>query len=205
MIRRAASILRKVLAGAKRLATVGVDAISLAENPLARIRLGNIALARHLQEETGVEVIVHVTCRDRNLIGLHSELMGAHLLGIRNLLAVTGDPVAVGGEAGATSVFDLNSIGLLELISALNAGRSLLGADLAGHSRFFAGAAFNPNLPGIDGQLRRLEKKIAAGARYVQTQPVYDPELLDRLLTRTAPFGYSGSGRHSAAGERAQC
>jgi homocysteine S-methyltransferase len=179
----------KVLAGARRLVAAGADAISLAENPLARIRLGNIALARRIQEDTGIDVIVHITCRDRNLIGLHSELMGAHLLGIRNLLAVTGDPVAVGGEAGATSVFDLNSIGLLELISSLNAGRSLLGADLSGHSRFLAGAAFNPNLPQIDGQLRRLEKKIAAGARYVQTQPVYDLELLDRLIARTAPFG----------------
>ncbi len=179
----------RVLAGARRLAAAGVDAISLAENPLARIRMGNLALARQIQEETGAEVIAHITCRDRNLIGLHSELMGAHLLGVRNLLAVTGDPVAVGGEAGATSVFDLNSVGLLELISALNAGRSLLGAELAGKARFLAGAAFNPNLPAIDGQLRRLEKKVAAGARFVQTQPVYDPEILDRLLARTASLG----------------
>ncbi|MFA7534890.1 MAG: bifunctional homocysteine S-methyltransferase/methylenetetrahydrofolate reductase [Desulfuromonadales bacterium] len=178
----------KVLAGAQRVTAAGADAISLAENPLARIRLGNIALARRIQDETGAEVIVHITCRDRNLIGLHSELMGAHLLGIRNLLAVTGDPVAVGGEAGATSVFDLNSVGLLELISALNAGRSLLGAELSGSSRFLAGAAFNPNLPQINGQLRRLEKKLAAGARFVQTQPVYDPQLLERLLQLTAPY-----------------
>jgi homocysteine S-methyltransferase len=84
-----------VLAAGRALAAAGVDAISLAENPLARIRLGNLALARELQQETGTEVIAHVTCRDRNLIGLHSELMGAHLLGIRNVLAVTGDPVAV--------------------------------------------------------------------------------------------------------------
>ncbi len=179
----------KAVAGARRVAAAGADAVSLAENPLARIRLGNIALARRIQEETGTEAIVHVTCRDRNLIGLHSELMGAHLLGIRNLLAVTGDPVAVGGESGATSVFDLNSIGLLELISALNSGRSLLGTELQGRSRFLAGAAFNPNLPQIDGQLRRLEKKMVAGARFIQTQPVYDPQLLDRLLERTESFG----------------
>jgi homocysteine S-methyltransferase len=178
----------KVLAGARRLAAAGVDAISLAENPLARIRMGNIALARQIQEETGVEVIVHVTCRDRNLLGLHSELMGAHLLGIRNILAVTGDPVAVGGEAGATSVFDLNSIGLLDLLAALNQGHNLMGNDLGGRTDFLLGAAFNPNLPNLEGQLRRLEKKLAAGARFVQTQPIYALEMLDRLLARTAPY-----------------
>ena len=179
----------KVLAAARTLAEAGVDAISLAENPLARIRMGNLALGKKIQDETGAEVIVHVTCRDRNLIGLHSELMGAHLLGLRNILAVTGDPVSVGGESGATSVFDLNSVGLLQLLSALNRGESLLGTDLGACSRFLLGAAFNPNLPSMDGQLRRLEKKVAAGARFVQTQPVYSPEILSALLERTAPQG----------------
>ena len=179
----------KVLDGARALSRVGVDAISLAENPLGRIRLGNIALARAIQEETGTEVIVHVTCRDRNLIGLHSELMGAHLLGIRNILAVTGDPVAVGGESGATNVFDLNSVSLLELLSALNDGHNLLGAELDGRTRFLLGAAFNPNLTTMEGQLRKLGKKVAAGARFVQTQPVYSTRVLDELLEKTAPFG----------------
>ncbi len=179
----------KILGAAERLAEVGIDAISLAENPLARIRMGNIALGRLIQERTGLETIVHVTGRDRNLIGLHSELMGAHLLGIRSLLAVTGDPVAVGGESGATSVFDLNSIGLLELVSALNQGRNRLGADLGGRTDFLVGAAFNPNLPSMEGQLRRLAKKVAAGARFVQTQPVYSAAVLDELLERTAPLG----------------
>jgi homocysteine S-methyltransferase len=179
----------KVLAAAHALAGAGVDAISLAENPLARIRMGNLALGKKIQDETGVDVIAHVTCRDRNLIGLHSELMGAHLLGLRTILAVTGDPVSVGGESGATSVFDLNSVGLLQLLSALNRGVSLLGTDLGACSRFLLGAAFNPNLPNMDGQLRRLEKKVAAGARFVQTQPVYSPEILGALLERTAPQG----------------
>jgi homocysteine S-methyltransferase len=179
----------KVLAAAQALAAARVDAISLAENPLARIRLGNLALARHIQETAGVEVIAHVTCRDRNLIGLHSELMGAHLLGLRNILAVTGDPVSVGGEAGATSVFDLNSVGLLELLAALNQGKTLLGSELQGHTDFLLGAAFNPNLPSMQGQLRRLEKKVAAGARFVQTQPVYDRRVLEELLASTAPLG----------------
>ncbi|WP_305046440.1 bifunctional homocysteine S-methyltransferase/methylenetetrahydrofolate reductase [Geoalkalibacter sp.] len=179
----------KVLAAAAQLRAAGADAISLAENPLARIRMGNLALAVRIQEQCGLPVIAHVTCRDRNLIGLHSDLMGAHLLGLRNILAVTGDPVSLGGESGASSVFDLNSIGLLELLSALNQGRNLLGAELDGRTEFLLGAALNPNVRNLDGQLRRLEKKIAAGARFVQTQPIYSAAVLDELIARTAPLG----------------
>jgi homocysteine S-methyltransferase len=96
--------------------------------------------------------------------------------------------VAVRGESGATNVFDLNSIGLLELLAALNAGKNLLGGELDGQARFLLGAAFNPNLPSMDGQLRRLGKKVAAGARFVQTQPVYSVKIMEELLERTAAF-----------------
>jgi methionine synthase / methylenetetrahydrofolate reductase(NADPH) len=174
--------------GRQTLAQAGVDAFNLAENPLARIRMGNIALAKRLQDETGTDVIVHLTGRDRNLLGLHSALMGAHLLGIRTVLAVTGDPVASGGEGGASNVYDLNAVGLLRLIDALNQGRNLYGADLAGATSFLAGCAFNPNVADLAGQLRKLEKKLAAGARFVQTQPVFDPAVLERLLAATRPY-----------------
>lgn len=170
---------------ARNLTSAGVDAINLAENPLARIRMGNLALASRIQEETATEVIVHVTGRDRNLIGLHSDLMGAHLLGIRTVLAVTGDPVSVSGETGASSVFDVNSVGLLKLLEALNQGQTTYGADLKGHTSFLLGAAFNPNVNDLGGQLRKLEKKIAAGAKFVQTQPVYDVATLTRLTQET--------------------
>lgn len=176
------------LGRARSLAAAGIDAISLAENPLARIRLGNLALAKKIQDEIGIEVIAHVTCRDRNLLGLHSDLMGAHLLGLRNILAVTGDPVAVGDEAGATSVFDLNSVGLLGLLQSLNCGESSYGAPLNGQTDFLLGAAFNPNLERIDGQVKKLEKKLAAGAGFIQTQPVYSSKNLDRLLERTIDY-----------------
>ena len=172
-----------ILAGAKRLAAAGVSAISVADNPLARVRLGNIALASRIQQEAGVDAIVHLTARDRNLIGLHSDLMGAHLLGIRNILAVTGDPVSLSGEAGATSVFDVNSIGLIELISGLNSGRTQYGHELDEPTRFLTGAAFNPNAANLDGQLRKLARKIEAGAKYVQTQPVYSADILERMLS----------------------
>jgi homocysteine S-methyltransferase len=178
----------KVLLGAKTLAKAGADAISLTENPLARIRMGNIALASQIQQQAGIEVIIHITGRDRNLIGLHSELMGAHLLGIRNVLAITGDPVAVGGEAGASSVFDLNSVGILELLSSLNTGTTLLGAELGGTTQMLTGAAFNPNVANMSGQIRRMEKKVAAGARFIETQPVYSAEVMLEMLERLAPL-----------------
>jgi len=178
----------KVLQGAEALAKAGVDAISLTENPLARIRMGNIALASQIQQQAGIEVIIHITGRDRNLIGLHSELMGAHLLGIRNVLAITGDPVAIGGEGGASSVFDLNSVGILQLLSALNKGVTLLGAELGGTTRMLAGAAFNPHVADMSGQIRRMEKKVAAGARFVETQPVYSAEVMLEMLERLAPL-----------------
>jgi homocysteine S-methyltransferase len=176
-------------ARARTLTQAGVDAINLAENPLGRIRMSNIALASLLQEATGTPVIVHLTGRDRNLLGLHSALMGAHLRGIRSVLAVTGDPVAGGAESGASNVFDLNAVGLLKLITALNQGRNLYGADLGGTTCFLAGCAFNPNAGDLAGQLHKLVKKLAAGARFVQTQPVFDPAVLDRLLAATRPLG----------------
>jgi homocysteine S-methyltransferase len=176
---------QKILAAAEALAGSGIAAINLAENPLGRIRMGNIALAREIQEKTGIEVIIHLTGRDRNLIGLHSELMGAHLLGIRNILAVTGDPTPLGNEAGASNVFDVTSIGLLKLITALNNGETLHGADLGGATAFLAGAAVNPNDAALSDQFDRLRKKIRAGAAFVQTQPVFSRQVIKELRRRS--------------------
>jgi homocysteine S-methyltransferase len=163
----------------------GADAINLAENPLARVRLGNIALANLIQHEIGIEVIVHVTCRDRNLIGMQSDLMGASLLGIRSILAVTGDPASIGELSGATSVFDLNSFSLIKLLQDLNSGVNGLGNSIDRGAGFTIGAAFNPNSERMETQVARLERKIANGARFVQTQPIYDMDILDEMLERT--------------------
>ncbi|MBP1752766.1 MAG: homocysteine methyltransferase [Geobacteraceae bacterium] len=175
----------KVLAGCRVLKEAGADAINLAENPLARVRLGNIALANLIQHEIGIEVIVHVTCRDRNLIGMQSELMGASLLGIRSILAVTGDPASIGELSGATSVFDLNSFSLIKLLQDLNSGVNGLGNSIDRGAGFTIGAAFNPNSERMETQVARLERKIANGARFVQTQPIYDMDILDEMLERT--------------------
>jgi methionine synthase / methylenetetrahydrofolate reductase(NADPH) len=179
----------RVLIGARALKEAGADAINLAENPLARVRMGNIALGRKIQEEVGIEVIVHVTCRDRNLLGLQSELMGASLLGLRSVLAVTGDPARLGDEAGASSVFDLNSFGLITLLANLNAGVNSQGNPIGGGTGFTIGCAFNPNTPKMEAQVARLAKKVACGARFAQTQPLYDAARLDEMLALTAPLG----------------
>jgi methionine synthase I (cobalamin-dependent)/5,10-methylenetetrahydrofolate reductase len=175
----------KILTGCRTLKEAGTNAINLAENPLARVRVGNIALASIIQHEVGIEVIVHITCRDRNLIGMQSDLMGASLLGIHSILAVTGDPASIGEQATATSVFDLNSFSLIKLLRDLNSGMNGLGSPIDRGAGFTIGAAFNPNTSRIDVQVARLEKKIAAGAQFVQTQPVYDLDILDDMLKRT--------------------
>jgi len=175
----------KVLEGCRVLLEAGADAINLAENPLSRVRMGNIALAELIQREVGIEVIVHITCRDRNLIGLQSDLMGASLLGIRSILAVTGDPASMGEQSGASSVFDLNSIGLIGLLRDLNAGLNGAGNSIDRGTGFTIGAAFNPNVQKMEVQVARLAKKAANGAHFVQTQPLFDLERLDTMLRLT--------------------
>ncbi|WP_243369874.1 bifunctional homocysteine S-methyltransferase/methylenetetrahydrofolate reductase [Geotalea sp. SG265] len=175
-----------VLTGSRVLKEAGADAINLAENPLARVRMGNIALANLIQREIGIEVIVHITCRDRNLLGLQSDLMGASLLGIRSILAVTGDPASLGEQAGASSVFDLNSFTLIKLLDGLNGGVNALGNPLGSGTGFTIGAAFNPNTARMDVQTGRLAKKVANGACFAQTQPIYDVKRLDEMLEQTA-------------------
>jgi methionine synthase / methylenetetrahydrofolate reductase (NADH) len=176
----------KVFEGAKELAALGVDAITMAENPLATIRMSNTVLAHLVQQATGVRVICHVTCRDRNLIGLQSHLMGADALDVQYVLALTGDPARIGAQPGATSVYDLDSVGLIKLVATLNRGENMAGHSIKRPTRFVIGAAFNPNSKRVDHQIKRLEKKIAAGAQFVLTQPVYDPEKIRETYALTA-------------------
>lgn len=179
----------KIVAGSRALKEAGAHAINLAENPLARVRMGNLALASLVRREVGIEVIAHVTCRDRNLIGLQSDLMGASLLGVSSILAVTGDPASLGEEAGATSVFDLNSFTLIKLLSELNRGVNALGSPIGSGTGFTIGAAFNPNTPKMESQVARLAKKVANGACFAQTQPIYDLNKLTRMLELTRHLG----------------
>jgi homocysteine S-methyltransferase len=179
----------KILAGSRCLKEAGVDAINLAENPLARPRMGNIALGDLIQREVGVEVIVHITGRDRNLIGMQSDLMGASLMGLRSVLAVTGDPATMGDHAGAKSVFDLHSFTLIKLLADLNRGVNAIGNPIGSGTGFTIGAAFNPNTGNTAVQAERLRKKVANGAVFAQSQPIYDPALLFESLDLTRDCG----------------
>ncbi len=171
---------------AQQLRDMGVDAITMADNPVATLHMGNIALAQIVQREADIPVIVHLTCRDHNLLGLQSLLLAAHVMGLHHLLALTGDPARVGDQPGATSVYDLNSFGLVELIGKFNQGVNNAGMPLGRRTRFTVGVAFNPNGRNLAGQVARLRKKVACGAHFAMTQPIYDPARFDQMCEATA-------------------
>jgi len=171
-----------VLEGARMMHDIGVDLVSVAENPLASPRLGNVVTALLMKERTGVEPLVHFTCRDRNLIGLQADIMGAYALGLRYLLCITGDPVPFATEFGAKGVYDVVSFGLIELVAGLNRGVNAAGASIQRPTRIRIGVAFSSNARHLHVQVRRLERKIGLGAEYALTQPCWDQERLQEVL-----------------------
>ena len=180
--------LEKFFQAAEALTQAGSDAITLADNSLAILRVSNFAVAAMLKQR-GITPLLHVSCRDRNVIGLQSELLGMAAMGMRHVLALTGDPAKGGDHPDATSVYDVNSVGLLEIIRRLNEGYTLAGTDLQARPDLIAGCTFNPNARNLDTQIQRLERKINAGARYVMTQPVFETALVEETARRTASFG----------------
>jgi homocysteine S-methyltransferase len=151
-----------------------VDAITVGDNPLAVMRMGNMGFASLLERE-GVQTIAHLSCRDKNLIGLQSQLLEAAALGVRSILAITGDPAKIGDQPRASSVYDLNSFELVSLVAKMNRGVGYTGASIQRKTDFKIGAAFNPGVREIDHQISRLKKKIEAGAHFSLPQPSYDP------------------------------
>ena len=181
--------LEKFMAGAKALHEAGSDAITLADNSLAILRVSNMAAGALLKARHGIMPLLHVSCRDRNLLGLQSELMGLSALGIRHVLPLTGDPARVGDHPGAKSVYDVTSVQLIGIIKRLNEGFNHSGKSVKAKTRFVIGCTFNPNAKFLDAQIARLERKLGAGAQYVMTQPVFDPALVETVAKRTASLG----------------
>ena len=175
----------KFFQGAKALKELGIDAITLADNSLASPRISNSALGYLVKTKTDLRPLIHITCRDRNIIGLQSHLLGLHTLGLNDLLAITGDPARVGDFPGASSVYDISSFELIQMIKQLNEGLSFSGKDLGQKTAFSVAAAFNPNVRQIDKAVQRLEKKVSYGADYFITQPVYSEEKLISVYEET--------------------
>ena len=162
-----------------------VDVVNVTDCPLAKLRMSPIALSHIIQEKIGLEAIFHITCRDRNLLGLQAELLGASALGVKNILALTGDPPKMGDHTKATGVYDVDSTGLIRMINSLNNGCEYGGNELKDKINFFIGAAVNPTASDLKKEIERLEEKVSAGANFVQTQPIYDVELLEKFLKMT--------------------
>jgi homocysteine S-methyltransferase len=176
--------LAKTLAGAKMLHDAGVDAINIPDGPRASARMSPMAMAVRLEREIGIETIIHYCCRDRNLLGMQSDLLGAHTLGLRNVLIITGDPPKLGDYPDATAVFDVDSIGLTNMATRLNHGLDVGGNAIGEPTAFYVGCGVNPGSPDLDREIARFEWKVDAGAQFCVTQPVFDVEALIRFLER---------------------
>ncbi|MGO3049850.1 MAG: bifunctional homocysteine S-methyltransferase/methylenetetrahydrofolate reductase [Staphylococcus sp.] len=176
----------------KKLDDANIDAVTLADNSLATVRISNIAAASVIKQQYAIEPLVHITCRDRNLIGLQSHLLGLSLLGVNEILTITGDPSKIGHLPGASNVYDVNSKGLTEIALRFNKGINTDGDALKTKTNFNIAGAFDPNVKKLDGAVRRLEKKLESGMHYFITQPVYSAEKIKEVYEATkhldAPF-----------------
>lgn len=174
----------RVLAGAKTLREAGVDVVNVPDGPRATARMGALAAAVCIERGAGIETVLHYACRDRNLLGIQSDLLGAQALGIRNLLLVTGDPPKLGDYPDATAVFDVDAIGLTHIVRKLNEGVDIGGAPIGVPTSFCFGVGVNPGAVDLAHELKRYRYKIEAGAEFAITQPVFDVELLERFLEK---------------------
>jgi homocysteine S-methyltransferase len=174
----------KEVEGARFLKSVGVDAVNIPDSPRASARMSNQALSLLIQREVGLDAILHYTCRDRNVLCIQSDLLGAAAVGIKNLICITGDPPKMGNYPDATAVFDVDAIGLVNIVHNLNRGLDLGGNPIGAGTGFVIGVGANPGLTDLDEEIRRFEYKVQAGAEYVVTQPVFDLRLLENFLER---------------------
>jgi homocysteine S-methyltransferase len=179
----------RVVEAARRLKERGVHAIDISDGARARLRMHPVAAARIVQEEAGIEVVSHISCRDRNIIGLQADLLGAAALGIKNILAITGDPAQIGDYPEATSVFDTDSVGLVHVLSRMNRGEDLAGNPIGEPPGFLIGASFNPTAEDLDAEVEKLRRKVEAGAHAFWTQPVFEIGALERALERIGEPG----------------
>jgi methionine synthase I (cobalamin-dependent)/5,10-methylenetetrahydrofolate reductase len=178
--------IHKEIEGARFVKSVGVDGINIPDSPRASARMSNQALSLLVQQQVGIEAILHYTCRDRNVLCIQSDLLGAAATGIHNLICITGDPPKMGNYPDATAVFDVDAIGLVNIVHNLNHGLDIGGNPIGAGTGFVIGVGANPGVPNLDEEIRRFEYKVEAGAEYAVTQPVFDLSLLENFLRRIA-------------------
>ena len=176
----------KMLTDVAALKRAGVDAVNVPDGPRAQSRMGAVLTSLLIEQRVGIETVTHYCCRDRNLLGMLSDLLGASAMGLRNLLVITGDPPKMGPYPDATAVFDIDAIGLTNLVSRLNHGLDPGGNAIGAPTRFAIGVGVNPAALDLAHEIRRFEWKVDAGAEYAITQPVFDVEQLERFLDRIA-------------------
>ncbi len=181
--------IEKVLEGARLLKANGVHLIDISDGARARLRMNVIAISHLIQREAGIEVMMHFACRDRNLLAIQSDLLGAHALGIRNVLAITGDPAQIGDYPTATSVFDVDAIGLVRILRRFNEGRDLAGNTIGMKANFTIAVAYNPLAHDLEMEQDRLRKKIQEGAHLVYTQPLFEMEVVEQTANLMHQLG----------------
>jgi homocysteine S-methyltransferase len=174
----------KLVQGAKLLRERGAEIVDINDGSLGRVRMAVLPTAVLVRDATGLEINIHFTCRDRNLMGIQAELFGAHALDVRNVLAMTGDPPRTGDYLKATAVFDVDAVGLIGMIARMNQGLDATGKSIGEPTAFCVGAVLNPAASDASLEVDRFWKKVEAGARWVQTQPVFDLEMLEHFLAR---------------------
>jgi homocysteine S-methyltransferase len=186
--------IERTLDAARLLQDAGVDVVNVSDSAMARVRMGALAVAFGIQHDLDLECVVHVTTRDRNLMALESELLGAHALGVRNILALTGDPPRVGDRPSGTGVWDIDSIGLVEVLARFNRGEDAVGSPIGQAATFTIACALDPTAADAATEWDRLERKLAAGAHLVMTQPLYSlaqvDAMLDEARQRFGPGGF---------------
>jgi homocysteine S-methyltransferase len=178
----------KCIAGARLVKDAGADAVNIGDSPMARVRMSALALAVMIQQQVGIDTLIHFTTRDKNLMALQAELIGAHALGIRNIIALTGDPPQVGDYPSATGVWDVDSIGLIKVLRRLNEGSDWLGTSVGRPAAFTIACAVNPTADDPERELERLQQKIEAGAHVLMSQPIYDLTTLQNFFERVGPL-----------------
>ena len=175
------------IAGARRCAEAGIDCINVPDGPRASARMSAQVTCQLIQQHAGIEAVNHFCCRDRNILGIQSELLGTHSAGVRNLICITGDPPRMGLYPDATAVFDVDAIGLVNIVNNLNHGLDIGGNPMGSQTALLIGVGANPGALNMDEEIRRFDWKVEAGAEYVVTQPVFDLNLLEQFLKRIAP------------------